>query len=87
MAVALALAVPPTDMPGTAFDETDAPVNQTTPVHLQTNVVAPVLPSVIISRSLSLGYEVRAENVLTVTDTRLYTYPHSLLYLLCTLLC
>jgi len=86
-AVALALAVPPMDVPETSFDEADTPVNQTTPVVLQTKFVAPVGPSVIISRSLSFDYEIRTAKVLTVTETSLYVAPHSLLYLLRTLLC
>src|SRR6266852_8375224 len=85
-AVALALAVPPMDVPEPAFDAAATPVNQTTPVVIQTKFVAPVGPSVIIPRSLSFGDEVRAANVLTVTETSLYVAPRSLLYLLRTLL-
>ena len=85
--VILALAVPPIDIPETAFDETDTPVNQTTPVVLHTNCVTQVPLSVLISWLLSFDDQARTPNVVTVIETSRSDAPCSLLHLLCTLLC
>jgi hypothetical protein len=84
--VCLSSIVPRVDSPETAYNETDAPANLATPAVAQPNPVTPTVHSVVIPREQRAWWE-------PVAATRLVTLKlkvrvsHSLLDLLCTLLC
>ena len=84
--VCLSAIVPRVDSPETAYNETDAPVNLTTSLVAQPNLVTPTVHSVVIPREQHEGWEpVTAMHVVTLE--RGIRVSHSLLDLLCTLLC
>jgi hypothetical protein len=84
--VCLSAIVPRVDSPETAYNETDAPVNLTTSLAAQPNLVTPTVHSVVIPREQREGWEpVTAMHVVTLE--RGIRVSHSLLDLLCTLLC
>jgi hypothetical protein len=84
--VSMSSIVPRFDAPETAYNETDTPVNLTTPIVARTNLVVPAGHSVVIPREQRVWRE---------ADTTLHglslkpalRVSHSLLDLLCTLLC
>jgi hypothetical protein len=84
--VALSSIVPRVDSPETAYDESDAPVNLTTPLVARTNLVMPTGHFVVIPREQRVSSErATARNVVTLRPGMCIS--HSLLTFLCTLLC
>jgi hypothetical protein len=84
--VSLASIIPRADDPGTAFNETDAPINLTTPVVAQVNYVVPTRHFVAIPREQRVGW--KASTMMhQATQLRRMRTSHSLLNLLCELLC
>jgi hypothetical protein len=84
--VSLSSIVPRVDSPETAYNETDAPVNLTTPLVTQPNLVTPTVHSVVIPREQRVWWE-PVTAMCVVTLKRGIRVSHSLLDLLCTLLC
>ena len=84
--VCLSSIVPRVDAPETAYDETDAPVNLATPFVARTNIVVPAGQVVAMPRE---------QQIASNSDTPVHVamlkpgmrVSHSLLDLLCTLLC
>jgi hypothetical protein len=84
--VCLALIVPRVDDPATAFDETDSPVNVTTPLVARTNLVLPAGHSVAIPRERRARWK-PCTTIYGLTLEPGICSSHSLLSLLCKLLC
>jgi hypothetical protein len=84
--VSLSSVVPRVDSPETAYNETDAPANLTTPLVALPILVAPTVHSVVTPREQRGWWEpVSAMHVVTLKLG--IRVSHSLLNLLCTLLC
>jgi hypothetical protein len=84
--VSLSSIVPRVDSPETAYNEADTPVNLTTPLVARPNLVTPTVHSVVIPREQRAWWEpVTAMRVVTLK--RGIRVSHSLLNLLCALLC
>src|SRR5579864_5387508 len=86
--LALALAVPRVDMPQTSFDEADAPINQATVIVVLgcRSALGELQAAARATTSLaegSVSHSAVALNLHSSNSPR----PHSLLSLLCTLLC
>jgi len=86
LCVSLASVVPQLDVPDTAFNETDAPVNVTTPVVAQTNFAVPTAHPVIIPRK-QLAWWSPSTMMHGIAPKPRMRASHSLLNLLCRLLC
>jgi hypothetical protein len=84
--VSMSSIVPRFDAPETAYNETDTPVNLTTPLVARTNLVMPAGHSVVISREQRVWRE-PGTTMFTVAPKPARRVSHSLLDLLCTLLC
>jgi hypothetical protein len=84
--VCFALIMPRVDDPATAFDETDSPVNVTTPLVARTNLVLPAGPSVAIPRERRVRWK-PCTAIYGLTPEPGICSSHSLLYFLCKLLC
>ena len=84
--VSLSSIIPRVDSPETAYDETDAPVNLTTPLVARPNLVTPTVHSVVIPREQRVWWE--PVTAMDVARPKLgIRVSHSLLDLLCALLC
>jgi hypothetical protein len=84
--VCFALIVPRVDDPATAFDETDSPVNVTTPLVARTNLVLPAGHSVAIPRERRVRWKPRTTIYGLTPEPGIYS-SRSLLYVVCALLC
>jgi hypothetical protein len=84
-ALFLAAAVPPVDISETAFDECDTPINQTTPVVMRTVFIVPTVQVDIIPFPLPLAQKHSAMSHAPMEGIR--GGSHSLLNLLCMLVC
>jgi|ERR1700731_2071154 hypothetical protein len=84
--VSLASIVPKVDAQETAYDETDSPINLTTPFVARTNFVAPVGHPVAIPRERQ-GWWKPAAAMSGVTLKPKLRASYCLLNLLCELLC
>ena len=84
--VCFALIVPRVDDPATAFDETDSPVNVTAPLVARTNLVLPARHSVAIPGERRGPWKPCTTIYGLTPEPGIYS-SHSLLYLLCKLLC
>jgi hypothetical protein len=78
--------VPRVDSPETAYNETDAPTNLTTPLVAQPNLVTPTVHSVVIPRE-ERGWREPVTAMHVVRPKPGIRVSHSLLDLLCTLIC
>ena len=79
----------PVDDPGTAYDETESPVNLTIPVSI-TGIARTILITVEHPVTISRGQRVGRDASTTlcaITAKRALPVSHSRLNLLCTLLC
>jgi hypothetical protein len=84
--VCLSSIIPRVDAPETAYDETDAPVNVATPLVARTNVVMPAAHIVAISREQQVAW--KSDTAMHIAMPKpVLRVSHSLLDLLCTLLC
>jgi len=84
--VCFALIVPRVDDPATAFDETDSPVNVTTPLVARTNLVLPAGHSVAIPHRTAGAVETRHHDLRANAGTgnlHLAFSPESFCKLLC----
>jgi hypothetical protein len=80
-------AVPRTDLPETAFNETDAPVNQAPPIFPRLKFVRPVGdPIVLPSLPLNCADSVVCRSVPKVEAAESHRHSHCLQILLCTFL-
>jgi hypothetical protein len=86
LCVSLGSIIPPADDPETAFNETDTPVNLTTPFVARTTVGVPSGHSVDMPRKQQVGREPGA-TIYAIALKPIQRTSHSLLDLLCTLLC
>jgi hypothetical protein len=86
LCVSLASIVPAMDDPETAFNETETPINLTTPVNSRTNFVAPAGDPVVILEKQQAWWN---PNTMMhgITLKPGMRSSHSLLNLLCKLLC
>ena len=86
LCVSLGSIIPPADDPETAFNETDTPINVTAPVSPRTNFVVPTGHPVVTPRKQRVWW---GPSTMThaVTLKPGMRPSHSLLNLLCKLLC
>jgi hypothetical protein len=84
--VCLSSIVPRVDSPETAYNETDTPTNLTTPLVARPNLVTPTVDSVTLPQEQRVRWEPVAA-IHRVTLKLGIRVSHSLLDLLCTLLC
>lgn len=84
--VCFALIVPQVDDPATAFDETDSPVNVTAPLVARTNLVLPARHFVAIPGERLVRWKPCTSMYGLTPEPGIYS-SHSLLYVLCMLLC
>ena len=87
-AVVCVSAVPRVDLPETAFNETDAPVNLAPPLRSGTPIMAPTLNPIVVSPAPVLHYSGRVVEGLLLAPASSPVQRHrvSLQYLLCTFL-
>jgi hypothetical protein len=86
LGVFLILIIPPADDPATAFNETDTPVNLTAPVTSGINFVLPARHSVAVLRDQYVWWK-PSTMMDGVTPKPGIRASHSVLNLLCELLC
>jgi len=84
--VSLASIVPRVDAQETAYDETDSPVNLTTPIVARTNLVAPIGHTVAIPKEQRVWSKPGTAMYGVALQPRMRA-SYSLLNLLCELLC
>ena len=87
-AVVCVSAIPQPDLPETSYNEVDTPVNQAPPVVPGVRYVRPAIASVILPRQVwEAGRGISSQALERKSaDTLVRRNPHSLQYLLCTLL-
>ena len=86
LCVSLASIIPQLDDPETTFNETDAPINVTTPIVAQTNFDVPTAHPVVIPRKQQAWWNPSTMMHVVALKPGMRA-SHSLLNLLCKLLC